>query len=59
MAAVGRDPGQVGLGDIEDPATYAQVRDAAPFDGLLVLGILPTAQDEAATLANMRSLVGP
>lgn len=59
MTAAGRDPGQVSLGDIEDPATFAQVRDSAPFDALLALGILPTAQDESRTLASMRSLVRP
>ena len=59
MAAIGRDPDRVSLGDIEDPSSYAQVRDAGPFDALLGLGILPTARDEAQTLANMRSLVRP
>jgi SAM-dependent methyltransferase len=59
MAAIGRDPGRVSLGDIEDPSSYAQVRDAGPFDALLGLGILPTARDEAQALANMRSLVRP
>lgn len=59
MAAVGRDPALVSLGDIEDPASHPQVRAAAPYDALLALGILPTARDEAGTLANMRSLVRP
>lgn len=59
MAAAGRDPARVSLGDIEDPASYADVREGGPFDALLALGILPTAQDEARTLANMRSLMRP
>ena len=59
MVAAGRDPGRISLGDIEDRASHASVVQAAPFDALLALGILPTAQDEAATLANMRSLVRP
>ena len=59
MAAAGLDPGRASLGDIEDPATYRAVADAAPFDALLALGILPTATDEAATLRAMASLVRP
>jgi hypothetical protein len=59
MAAIGQDPARVSLADIEDSASLAQVRDAAPFDALLALGILPTAQDEAQTLTAMRSLVRP
>jgi len=59
MAAAGLDPDRASLGDIEDPATYRAVADAAPFDALLALGILPTATDEAATLRAMASLVRP
>ena len=59
MAAAGLDPDRASLGDIEDPASYRAVADAAPFDALLALGILPTATDEAATLRAMASLVRP
>ncbi len=59
MVAAGQDPARVSLGDVEDPASYAQVREQGPFDALLALGILPTAADEGRTLANMRSLVRP
>ena len=51
MVDAGQDSARVSLGDMEDPSSYVQVREAAPFDALLGLGILPTALDEAMRAA--------
>ncbi|MBI1349993.1 MAG: methyltransferase domain-containing protein [Actinomycetales bacterium] len=55
----GRPADAVCWGDIGDATTYPSLRRKADFDALLALGILPHAQQELATLQNMRALLRP
>lgn len=59
MAALGRDPESVTVGDIEDPVSYATVLRDGPYDALLALGVLPNVANESRALRNMQALVRP
>lgn len=46
-------------GDIEDSVSLSAIRQEAPFDALLAMGVLPHVTHDQAALENMRHLTKP
>lgn len=58
-AKIGIDPALISYGDIQDPATYSQFFEDAPYDGLMALGVMPHVENDDKVLKNMAALVRP
>ncbi|MEO8097254.1 MAG: class I SAM-dependent methyltransferase [Acidobacteriota bacterium] len=59
MQEIGKNPDQVGWGDVQDPISYAHLLREGLFDGLLAMGVMPHVHNERAVLENMKSMVRP
>jgi len=59
LALLGGDPASVVLASAEDQDLVDRVPGAGSFDLLMALGIMPHAEDSAATLRSMARLVRP
>ena len=59
LKAMGMDPDQIFLGDIEDPTTYVHALRDGPFDGLVAMGVMPHVEKDSFVLNNLSSLVRP
>lgn len=59
IQAIGQQPEQIFLADIEDPITYNHALAQGPFDGLMAMGVMPHVRNDEFVLNNMRTLVKP
>ncbi len=55
----GLDPDVVQIGNIDDPASYANQLEGGLFDAMMASGVLPHVADDQQALRNMRAIVRP
>jgi 2-polyprenyl-3-methyl-5-hydroxy-6-metoxy-1,4-benzoquinol methylase len=55
----GLDPDVIQIGNIDDPASFANQLEDGLFDAMMASGVLPHVADDEIALRNMRSIVRP